>query len=156
MPNSINRRAALARISLGLAGFWSAVFGGLAAAFALNPLRHMNAPQKVNLGALTKFTDTFQLVVHEREVRDGWKSSVELVKLFVRLDADGNPEVFSAICTHLGCSVYWKNDTSEFRCPCHGGRYAEDGTVVSGPPPAPLPRLTVITDENNDLVVELS
>ncbi len=48
---------------------------------------------------------------------------------------------FSPICTHLGCFVNWDNNKKEFLCPCHGGRYAMNGTVLSGPPPRPLTRL---------------
>lgn len=49
----------------------------------------------------------------------------------------------SAVCTHLGCIVQWQNDKQEFLCPCHGGHYTPEGTVISGPPPKPLPRLPV-------------
>lgn len=47
----------------------------------------------------------------------------------------------SAVCTHLGCIVQWESEKQDFLCPCHGGRYTEDGAVVSGPPPRPLSRL---------------
>jgi cytochrome b6-f complex iron-sulfur subunit len=43
----------------------------------------------------------------------------------------------------LGCQVEWKRDQEEFVCPCHKGTYAIDGTVLSGPPPAPLHELAL-------------
>lgn len=50
----------------------------------------------------------------------------------------------SAICTHLGCVVQWEKEKQNFLCPCHGGRFTPDGTVISGPPPKPLERLPLV------------
>ncbi len=50
---------------------------------------------------------------------------------------------FSAICTHLGCTVQWHPEKKEFICPCHQGIYDFNGNVVSGPPPRPLEKLPV-------------
>lgn len=52
---------------------------------------------------------------------------------------DGSIVVLSAVCTHLGCIVQWKKERQEFLCPCHAGLFTAEGTVVSGPPPKPLP-----------------
>lgn len=49
----------------------------------------------------------------------------------------------SAICTHLGCLVKWSASQNEFLCPCHAGVFDANGQVVSGPPPAPLPKYAV-------------
>jgi len=49
----------------------------------------------------------------------------------------------SAVCTHLGCLVKWNKTDREFHCPCHAGVFDAKGQVVSGPPPAPLPKYTV-------------
>lgn len=42
----------------------------------------------------------------------------------------------SRICTHLGCVVMVEADG--FRCPCHGSRFALNGTVTKGPAPKAL------------------
>ena len=56
-------------------------------------------------------------------------------------------KAFSAICTHLGCIVYWDSEKKGIVCPCHAGVFDLDGRVVSGPPPRPLPIHTVsVTD----------
>lgn len=154
MPESTDRRTALARIGTALGVAWAAVFGGLGAAFTLNPLRIGQSGQAVNLGSVWSYGETFSLIRHEYTVQHGWDSTSELIKLFVRVDADGNPEVFSATCTHLGCNVNWHGESSEFVCPCHGGRYASDGTVTGGPPLESLPRMNARV-ENEELVVDL-
>jgi cytochrome b6-f complex iron-sulfur subunit len=49
---------------------------------------------------------------------------------------------FSAVCTHMGCTV--APDGKQLRCPCHGSVYdAFTGAVVSGPAPQPLPPVPV-------------
>jgi len=53
----------------------------------------------------------------------------------------GSLAVFSAVCTHLGCIVQWQKDKEQFLCPCHGGQFSPEGTVLGGPPPKPLLKL---------------
>lgn len=65
------------------------------------------------------------------------------------LKAGGDPSsalsyvAFTAVCTHLGCTVEYRPDLKEIWCPCHNGHYNLNGQVVSGPPPAPLAEYTV-------------
>ena len=57
---------------------------------------------------------------------------------------------FSAVCTHFACIVKWNTDQDNIYCPCHDGYFsALDGSVISGPPPAPLTSIsvTVVDDE---------
>lgn len=52
----------------------------------------------------------------------------------------GGLKAFSAICTHLACITYWHEQRQIILCPCHDGRFNPvNGTVISGPPPRPLP-----------------
>lgn len=49
---------------------------------------------------------------------------------------------FSAICTHMGCTV--APSGKQLKCPCHGSVFeAGTGKVVSGPAPRPLPAVQV-------------
>jgi cytochrome b6-f complex iron-sulfur subunit len=65
---------------------------------------------------------------------------------------EGELQAFSAVCTHLQCTVQYKADTSQIWCACHNGLYDLAGNVVSGPPPRPLERLTV-NQRGDDIVV---
>jgi Rieske Fe-S protein len=56
---------------------------------------------------------------------------------------DGDIRAFTAVCTHLDCTVQFKADTSQLWCACHNGTYDLGGNVVSGPPPRPLERFVV-------------
>jgi Rieske Fe-S protein len=55
-------------------------------------------------------------------------------------DDGGELHALSARCTHLGCIVGWNPADRAWECPCHGSRFAADGTVVQGPATAGLER----------------
>jgi len=48
----------------------------------------------------------------------------------------------NAVCTHLGCIVYWDNEKKVLPCPCHDAFFDLNGNVLKGPPPSPLPKAT--------------
>lgn len=52
----------------------------------------------------------------------------------------GELRAFSAVCTHLGCTVQYRPDLSHIWCACHNGHYDLNGINVAGPPPRPLER----------------
>ena len=41
-------------------------------------------------------------------------------------------------CTHLGCTVPWREDEGQFNCPCHSSLFDENGEVTGGPAPRPM------------------
>jgi menaquinol-cytochrome c reductase iron-sulfur subunit len=51
--------------------------------------------------------------------------------------------VYSPVCPHLGCQVYWNARTKQYDCPCHGSVFAPDGHVLAGPAPRALDTLPV-------------
>jgi cytochrome b6-f complex iron-sulfur subunit len=57
--------------------------------------------------------------------------------LLVRL-GNGEYRSMSAVCTHLGCTVQYKPESSQVWCACHNGCYDVNGRNVSGPPPRAL------------------
>jgi Rieske Fe-S protein len=56
---------------------------------------------------------------------------------------------FSAICTHMQCTVdQVANGTID--CPCHGSQFSiKDGSVVGGPAPSPLPAAAITVTGTN-------
>lgn len=48
-------------------------------------------------------------------------------------DEQGTLHKVSAVCTHMGCIVNWNPAEKSWDCPCHGSRFAIDGTVIEGP-----------------------
>jgi Rieske Fe-S protein len=62
--------------------------------------------------------------------------------LLVRL-SDTEWRAFSAVCTHLNCTVQYRDTTQQIWCACHNGTYDLNGRVVSGPPPNPLEEYAV-------------
>ena len=55
----------------------------------------------------------------------------------------GEVRAFSAICTHLACTVQYREDMQMIWCACHNGHYDLFGRKVAGPPPRPLEPYTV-------------
>ncbi|MCC3778232.1 FAD-dependent oxidoreductase, partial [Streptomyces sp. UNOB3_S3] len=56
----------------------------------------------------------------------------------VHRQEDGTVRAVSARCTHLGCLVAFNAVERTWECPCHGSRFAPDGTVLDGPATRPL------------------
>ena len=50
----------------------------------------------------------------------------------------GELRAFSAVCTHLNCTVQYREEKQDIWCACHNGVYDLNGKNVSGPPPRPL------------------
>ena len=71
---------------------------------------------------------------------DGTIARVGRKQVAAHRDDDGELHVLSARCTHLGCIVGWNAADRAWECPCHGSRFAADGTLVQGPATADLPR----------------
>jgi Rieske Fe-S protein len=62
--------------------------------------------------------------------------------LLVRV-SENQWRAFSAVCTHLNCTVQYRDSTRQIWCACHNGTYDLNGHTVSGPPPAPLEEYAV-------------
>ena len=127
-----NRRS-LIRWLLG-SGFTASVIS-----FAFPAIKFMNPPDipeasvnevsagkvmdlKINSGKIVKFGSRPALLVRSGEAE--WRA-------------------YSAVCTHLNCTVQYQEASKQIWCACHNGVYDLNGKVVSGPPPAPLEEYAV-------------
>jgi Rieske Fe-S protein len=50
----------------------------------------------------------------------------------------GELRALAATCTHLNCTVQYREEKQDIWCACHNGIYDLNGKNVSGPPPRPL------------------
>ncbi len=87
-----------------------------------------------NTGKIFRFGDKPGLVVHA---------------------ADGTFKAFSAICTHLDCTVQYRPDLKHIWCACHNGHYDLNGKNISGPPPRPLDEYQAFV-QGEDVIVTKS
>jgi rieske iron-sulfur protein len=73
----------------------------------------------------------------------------------------GGVIAYSAICTHLGCTVRFSEEPMDaapfphIHCPCHSALFDphRGGTVMGGPAPRPLPQLPVREGERGEIIV---
>lgn len=66
--------------------------------------------------------------------------------------AQGKIKAFSAICTHLSCTVQYRQDLQHIWCACHDGHYDLNGINIQGPPPSPLTPY-IVHIKNKDIYV---
>ncbi len=65
---------------------------------------------------------------------------------------EGQLKSFSAVCTHLDCTVQYVPGKRHIFCACHSGKYDLNGQVISGPPPRPLEEFKVY-EQGEDIFV---
>jgi Rieske Fe-S protein len=67
---------------------------------------------------------------------------------------DGTLTAYDPRCTHALCKYKWVTAENKFKCNCHGGEFALDGSVLAGPPPRPLNKLP-LTESGGTVTVEV-
>lgn len=124
-------------------GFIKVLLGGgllaSAASFFYPVLRYLVPPAAVDMGGDT---------VIAAKVGDLKPNSSKIFKFGSRpgllvMSSEGEYKAMSATCTHLSCTVQYRNDVKQVWCACHNGVYDLAGRNVSGPPPRPLEQYDV-------------
>ncbi len=64
----------------------------------------------------------------------------------------GEFRAFTAICTHLACTVQYRPDLEHIWCACHNGHYDLFGKNIAGPPPRPLDPFDAVV-RGEDIIV---
>lgn len=77
------------------------------------------------------------------EIRKGEGKIVkyEGKKIAIYKDKEGELFALNPVCRHAGCIVQWNSAELSWDCPCHGTRYAIDGSLLNGPASTDLPSL---------------
>lgn len=70
----------------------------------------------------------------------------------VLLSSGSAYRAISLVCPHLGCLV--QQEGQEYACPCHGSRFALDGSLLNGPADQPLRQLNVEVASNGHLLLD--
>ena len=143
-PGGISRRDFI-KVTTGIVGGFIGVALGLPAiAYVLDPAFKAGAKESwVPVGKVadmqvgTPYPFSFTLV----QV-NGWERTSTTHGGFAirNSDSDEDITVLNSRCTHLGCTVNWKDEAQAFVCPCHDAKFSKEGVVLGGPPPRPLDR----------------
>ncbi|MCC7437181.1 MAG: Rieske 2Fe-2S domain-containing protein [Armatimonadetes bacterium] len=74
-------------------------------------------------------------------------------KVLVTRVAETEFTAVSEVCTHSGCAIgNYEVANKRFQCPCHGSRFAADGSVLRGPAPRALDSYPVEFDSAANMV----
>lgn len=109
--------------------------GGLAAA-VLYPITRYIIPPEVPESAVNSVTVPFaadDLAPNSGRIFKFGSRPGILVKT-----PGGELRAFSARCTHLDCTVQYRDDLGHIWCACHNGHFDLNGRNIAGPPPEPL------------------
>lgn len=72
------------------------------------------------------------------EFQPGTVSHISKGRFYISRLEDGGMLALWHRCTHLGCTVPWREDEGQFHCPCHSSLFNTRGEVIGGPAPRPL------------------
>jgi Rieske Fe-S protein len=61
----------------------------------------------------------------------------------------------SAACPHSSCELAWVEEDRQAECPCHGSRFAGDGTVLNGPAVTNVNTYPATVDPSGAIVINL-
>jgi cytochrome b6-f complex iron-sulfur subunit len=108
-------------------------FLAAAAAFVYPVLRYLVPPKALDLGSDSVVAGRVGLKPNSGKIFRFGNHPGLLIRT-----ASGEYRAMSATCTHLSCTVQYRDDLRQVWCACHNGTYDLNGRNISGPPPRPL------------------
>lgn len=119
------------------------VFASLYKADRFSPIKGAKGMAEETKGVLTSLVKDYLLgqeIMPLSRLMPNTAAMVEFENetLAVYRDKNGRLYAVSPVCTHLKCKVHWNDVESSWDCPCHGSRFAPDGTIIEGPATEPL------------------
>jgi Rieske Fe-S protein len=122
-----------------LTGCAALVTGVPLATYAIFPSLKERVGNWIDVGPVKDLEpDNFNMLSYKFLLKDGWIILPQSGFVWARADAKQKIKIFSSTCSHLACNVIWQEETQEFVCPCHSGRFNADGQPIAGPPSRPL------------------
>jgi cytochrome b6-f complex iron-sulfur subunit len=142
-----------------IAGSLSAAAGIAVGATGAAVYNHLNAPQShdtkpIDVALVEPEKGTWQPVATVSQVPIGaaLQFGSDVITGYLIHQSDGSFLAISAACTHMGCLIQWQEINHTFECPCHNGRFDDQGVPLATNriPYRPLPRLQVQVE--NDII----
>ncbi len=144
MSEPISRREFITGAAAVIGGMITAVIGLPTIFYLIDPALKTSAKEgwipigklaDMPVGKPTPFSFT-------RVQVNGWeRTSTSHSGFIIRKSEDPKDMlILNSRCTHLGCTVNWKEEANAFLCPCHDAKFDATGKVLGGPPPRPLDR----------------
>ena len=135
---AVSRRSFLTAVSV-MAGAGAAAVAVYAAYRFLTPKEPVEPPEVIILEPALSYPEG--------------RTFVASVKAFI--ERQGNRlRCLSAVCTHLNCTVEWREPEQQYQCPCHKSSFSAEGQHVAGPAPRALPFLKLGVNRAGQLVLD--
>ncbi len=146
MSEPISRREFIKGATAIIGGMITAVIGLPTIVYLIDPALKQSAKEgwipigklaDMPVGKPTPFSFT-------RVQVNGWeRTSTSHGGFVIRKSEDPKDTlILNSRCTHLGCTINWKDEANAFLCPCHDAKFDVTGKVLGGPPPRPLDRFS--------------
>jgi Rieske Fe-S protein len=109
------------------------------AGYVISPALNKGVGKWVKFGSTKDLSSgAVKMLTYDFMVKDGWQVLPQRGFIWAKTDLKGKSIIYSSTCTHLACNVIWNETKRIFECPCHSGRFDQNGQPLSGPPTRPL------------------